>query len=139
MAMEASTSQIGEEEGEAVGFRVQPDLIHGARLEVSVRSQGKLLGEESSSIVTYWYVVRPDGTLYGEGHGIGMLKDGSTGTFTASGIGSQKTVGGPSHWRATLFYVTTSGKMSKLAHRPIFVEFDVDEHWKSKARIFEWK
>ncbi|MGA8535805.1 MAG: hypothetical protein WB789_00230, partial [Thermoplasmata archaeon] len=85
------------------------------------------------------YVVREDGTLYGEGHGIGRLKEGSMGTFTMSGIGSQKTPGGPTHWRATLYYSTTTGKLSKLAHRPIFVEFDVDESGKAKARIFEWR
>ena len=94
MQEEAVANQIGEEEGQATGFRVLPDETLGAKLEVSVRAHGKVLGEESTSMTAYVSMLRPDGTLYGEGQGMAMLKDGSMAAFTGTGIGTQKSPGG---------------------------------------------
>lgn len=139
MAQEAVATLIGEEDGQALGFRVLPDEGTGARVEVSAQGKGKVLGQDSTSMVTFVQVMRPDGTLYGEGRGIAFLDDGSRASFTGTGVGVMKAPGGPVHWKATLHYHNATGKLAKLVDHPVFTEYNVDENWKTHAMIYEWK
>jgi hypothetical protein len=54
---------VGEGRGKITTMRVLPD----GKMEVSQQGTGKLLGSEISDAATYWTVMRPNGTAYGEG------------------------------------------------------------------------
>ncbi len=137
--METKRTLIAEEFGEPMGFRILPDEGKGQWIEVSNRSQGKFLGEDSTTLVTYKFTVKPDGSLYGEGQGIAYLKDGSMSAWTATGTGTQKGPGSPQSWKVNFQYRNPTGKFTRFADRPLYVEYEVDEAWKSKARLFDTK
>jgi hypothetical protein len=130
---------VGEEEGQAMGFRVLPDEGKGQWVEVSVRNQGTFLGERSTNLMTYRTTMKPDGSLHGEGQGMAYLADGSTTGWVGTGTGTQKQPGGPQVWRATVHLRNPTGKYTGLADRPIIVEYEVDQTWKSRARFFDSK
>ena len=59
-------------------------------METSFQGSGSILGVDVKETGTYWRVVRPDGTLYGEGQGVMILKDGKMATWTGHGVGTMK-------------------------------------------------
>src|SRR5438105_729044 len=66
--------KIGEESGQVIGTRVLASDT-GPKLETTFQMQANLLGVEGTDIGTYWSVLRPDGTLYGEGNGVVMTAE----------------------------------------------------------------
>ncbi len=129
--------QIGEERGETVSFRVlRGDPI--PKLEVSVRAAGKILGVDSTDLITYWSAQQPDGTLKGEGQGLTMLKDGSMGYFTGEGTGRADQTGAISY-QAKIQYHNATGKLASLNGRTVLVDFDVDANWKTHSKSYHSK
>jgi hypothetical protein len=59
-------------------------------METSFQANGSILGTNVKETGTYWTVVRPDGTLYGEGQGVMITKDGKVATWTGHGVGTTK-------------------------------------------------
>jgi len=59
------------------------------KFETSVEIRGTILGVVSTIVATYWSVLRPDGKLYSENPGQGMLMtgDGDTALFRGAGLG----------------------------------------------------
>ena len=78
--------QIGEETGKVLARRVLPGEGR-PKVEVSTQTTGKLLGIDTRSMVTYTATVRSDGSLYGEGQGIVMGKNGEAATLRGAGPG----------------------------------------------------
>jgi len=78
--------QLGEETGKVIVRRILPS-DGGPKIEVSVQSTGKLLAIETRSMVTYTASMRPDGSVYGEGQGIFMGKNGEAASFRGAGAG----------------------------------------------------
>jgi hypothetical protein len=78
--------QIGEETGKVMVRRVI-SVDGGTKVEVTVEGAGKLLGVETRNTVTYCAGIRPDGSLYGEAHGLVIGKSGEQATFNAAGVG----------------------------------------------------
>ena len=69
---------LGEQIGELFGIIMSQrvlDVQCGAKMEATVNATGKISGIDVSSIITYWNIRKPDGSLYGEGQGI-LLADG---------------------------------------------------------------
>src|SRR5438093_13752832 len=73
--------KIGGAEGKVTSQRVLPNPGGGPKMETSFQSKGTLLGTNITETGTYWAIVRPDGTLYGEGQGVVMAKDGKMATW----------------------------------------------------------
>ena len=61
--------KIREASGKVTLRKVLPNPGGGPQMEISVDASGTLLGIEAKETVTYWSVIRSDGTLYGEGQG----------------------------------------------------------------------
>ena len=78
---------LGEERGKVTVYRVLPPEGGASKVEVSFQSSGTLLGIAETSIATYWSMVRPDGTLFGEGHGIVTGEGGESATWIGNGVG----------------------------------------------------
>ena len=126
--------KIGEETGKITSQRVLPDF----KLETSFRSSGTLLGLPVSGMGSYESVLRPDGTLVGEGQGIAMSKDGGSATWRGHGMGVRKPDGSASY-RGSLIFTTTFSKWSRLNNCAVVFEYEVDAEGNTRSSEFEWR
>ena len=62
--------KIGGISGKVTGQRVLPNLGGAPKMESSFQTNGSLLGIDLKDTGTYWTIVRPDETHYGEGQGV---------------------------------------------------------------------
>jgi len=130
--------KIGEESGKVTSRRVLPNPGGSPKMEISVQTNSTLLGVKATNTVTYWSVVRPDGTLYGEGHGIVMGKEGDLATFIGQGVGTIKKDGAVSY-RGAVYYQSSSPKWSRLNSVAAIFEHEVDTEGNVRSQFWEWK
>jgi hypothetical protein len=83
-------------------------------------------------------MVRPDGTLYGEGQGVMILKDGKMATWTANGVGTTKKDGTASFCGA-VYYQTYPPRWSRLSKITVVFEYEVDAEGNTRSDFWEWK
>ena len=107
------------------------------KVEVSFEDDGKILGIEGHNIGTYWSEGRPDGSLYGEGQGVAITKDGETATWKGQGVG--KLVAGGVSYRGAIYYSTASPKLARLNAVACVFEFDADANGNTHGKLWEWK
>lgn len=79
--------KLGGESGRVTSQRVLPNPCGAPKMETSFQATGTILGVSETDTGTYWAVLRPDGTLYGEGQGILMGKGGEMATWVGQGNG----------------------------------------------------
>src|SRR5437667_12054186 len=77
--------KIGDGSGKITSQRVLANPGGGPKMESSFQANGSLLGVKFRETGTYWTVVRPDGTLFGEGQGVVTTADGKLATWTGHG------------------------------------------------------
>jgi hypothetical protein len=130
--------KIGEESGKVTSRRALPNPGGGPKMEITVQSDMTLLGIKATNTVTYWSVVRPDGTLYGEGHGIVMGAEGDIATFVGQGVGTMKKDGSVS-FRGAVYFQSSSPKWSRLNSVAAIFEHDVDKDGNVRTQEWEWK
>ena len=130
--------KIGEESGKVTSRRVLPNPGGIPKMEVSAQTDMTLLGVKATTTVTYWSVVRPDGTLYGEGQGIVMGKEGDLATFVGQGVGIIKKDGAVSY-RGALYYQSSSARWSRLNSVAAIFEHEVDSEGNVRSQLWEWK
>ena len=130
--------KIGEESGKVTSQRVLPNPGGGPKMETSFQASGMLLGVHHTATVTYWSVVRPDGTVYGEGQGIAMGREGEQATYVGQGVGTIKKDGSVSY-RGAVYYQTSSPKWIRLNSVAAIFEYEVDAQGNTRAQIWEWK
>ena len=130
--------KIGEESGKVTSQRVLPNPGGGPKMETSFQASGTLLGTGHTTTGTYASVVRPDGTIYGEGQGIVMSKDGDMATWVGQGVGTIKKDGAVSY-RGAIYYQTASAKWSRLNSVAAIFEYEVDAQGNTRAQLWEWK
>ena len=130
--------KIGGTSGKITSQRVLPNLGGGPKMETSFQADGSLLGINVKETGTYWTVVRPDGTLYGEGQGVMMAKDGKMATWTGHGVGTTKKDGTASY-RGALYYQTTPTRLSRLNKVALLFEYEVDAEGNTRSEYWEWK
>ena len=131
--------QIGQESGQTTGMRVLPGDVGGVKVEVSFQHTGTLLGIHGSTVGTYVSVMRPDGSLYGEGQGAFMTEDGEMAAWKGSGVGQFTGRGTAVSWRGAIYYQTSSERLARLNGIAALFENDIDESGKSDDRTYEWK
>jgi hypothetical protein len=131
---------LGELFGEATGKRIVRRVLSTdpVKVEVSFEETGKLLGKKMNGFGTYVAVVRPDGSLLGEGEGLEITQDGDTVTWKGSGQGKIKEDGSVSY-RGILYFRTASEKLARLNAAPGVFEYEVDAEGKTRSKIWEWK
>ena len=130
--------KIGEMSGKINSQRVLANPGGGPKMETSFQANGSLLGTDVKETGTYCTVVRPDGTLYGEGQGITMTKDGKMATWTGHGVGTMKKDGTASY-RGALYYQTTPTRLSRLNKVALLFEYEVDADGNTRSEYWEWK
>jgi hypothetical protein len=132
---------LGEQIGEGRGKRTYRKVLsvdNGFKVEVAFESKGKLLGSEGMEIGTYWSESRPDGTLYGEGHGVFVGMDGSMATWKGAGVGKLSPTGSVSY-RGAIYYNSASPKFARLNSVAAVFEFEVDAEGNTHSKMWEWK
>ncbi len=130
--------KIGEESGRVTSQRVLPSPGGSPKMETSFQANTILLGVEATDTGTYQSVVRPDGTLYGEGQGIVMGKEGDLATWIGQGVGTIKKDGAISY-RGAVYYQSSSARWSRLNSVAAIFEYEVDAQGNTRAQLWEWK
>jgi hypothetical protein len=130
--------KVGEGRGKVTSRRVLPNPGGGPKVETSFQSSNKLLGVDTNEIGTYWSVMRPDGTLYGEGQGLLMGHGGEAATWVGQGVGRMGKDGGVSY-RGAVYCQTSSPAWARLNSVATVFEFEVDGQGNTHAQLWEWK
>jgi hypothetical protein len=128
--------QIGETKGRRLVRRVIS--VDPPTAEVSFEETGHLFNTHTTGIGTYTSVVRPDGSIFGQGQGFIMTDDGESVTWTGTGIGKFGSAGSVSY-RGMLFFQTTSKKLARLNNACGAFEHDVDPAGNTVSKMWEWK
>jgi hypothetical protein len=129
-------NQIGETKGKRLVRRVIS--IDPPTAEVSFEDAGQLLGVPTTGMGTYTSVVRPDGSILGQGQGLIMTDNGEGLTWTGTGLGKFGP-GGSVSYRGMLFLQTTSPKLAALNNSCAAFEYDVDPSGQTISKMWEWK
>ncbi len=111
--------------------------MQGDKIAETSGKSGKLLGVDETETGTYWAAVRPDGTLYGEGQGIIMGKEGDVATWVGQGVGTIKK-GGAVSYRGAVYYQSSSSRWSRLNSVAGVFEYEVDAEVRTRAEVHEW-
>jgi hypothetical protein len=130
--------RIGESSGKVTLQRVLPNPGGGPKLETSFQSSGKLFGVDSTETGTYVAAARPDGSLFGEGQGITMSREGDVLTWMGQGIGTLQKDGAVSY-RGAVYCQTTSPRWALLNSVAVLFEYEVDAQGNTRSQFFEWK
>jgi hypothetical protein len=131
--------KIGEESGKVTVRRTLPNESGGPKVETSFEAAGSLLGVSHLTFGTYTSMVRPDGTIFGEGQGVARAKDGSAmASWVGQGVGKFTSGGGVSY-RGALYYQSPNSQWSRLNSVAAIFEYEVDGQGNTKAQLWEWK
>lgn len=130
--------KLGGESGKVTSQRVLAGSGGGPAMETSFRASGTLLGVKETSTATYSSAMRPDGTVYGEGHGIVMGEDGHMATWIGQGVGTIKKDGAVSY-RGAVYYQSSSPGWLRLNNVAAIFEYEVDAQGNTQSQLWEWK
>ena len=130
--------KIGESTGKVTSRRVLANPGGGPKMETSFEASGRVLGVEATETGTYWSVVRPDGSLFGEGQGILVGKGGEVATWVAQGVGTMKADGGTS-FRGAVYYTSSSRDWARLNSIAVVYEYEAGAQGNTSAHAWEWK
>ncbi|MFE2724724.1 hypothetical protein [Kitasatospora sp. NPDC059327] len=108
-------------------------------VEVSFEATGEVLGVGVKEFATYESQVRSDGTLFGEGQGVGMSERGETYSWHGSGLGRFTGPGGAMAWRGAVFFESQSESFAQLNDTVGLFEYDTDGGGTGKVTVHEWK
>ena len=128
--------QIAEETGKVTGFRVLDS--HGPKVEVSIRTAGKILGHDYQGRATYTSEMQPGGFMFGEGQGAYLAPDGGMAVWKGHGTGKFNAGGGVSY-RGTIHFVSAAGSLAKLAGTVGAFEHNSDANDNVTSKLWEWK
>ncbi|MFE7589296.1 hypothetical protein ACFU6K_07830 [Kitasatospora sp. NPDC057512] len=120
------------------GRRVLATVGGHPALEISMTGTGRLLGHPVREFATYESELRPDGSLYGEGQGVGMSEKAEAYSWHGSGIG-HFTGGGAVSWRGSIYFESASDAFLRLNDLVGLFEFDNDPQGDGRAVLYEWK
>ena len=130
--------KLGGETGKVTSQRVLPNPGGSPKMETSVQATGTLLGVNETDTGTYSSVLRPDGTVYGEGQGIVMGTGGEMATWIGQAVG---TIGkdGSVSYRGAVYYQSSSPAWSRLNSVAAVFEYQVDIQGNTRYEAWEWK
>jgi hypothetical protein len=130
---------ILDETGTVTGTRVLSNDASGTKLEVSLRTTGRIQGVSESCLWTYWQLIRPDGSVYGQGEGVMTTQDGDVLQMIGHGSGQAPPPGGTMNFRTMLHVYTTSEKFAILNRIGLVGNYDVEADGSAVNKCWEWK
>jgi hypothetical protein len=130
--------KLGGESGKVTMRRVLPNPGGAPKVEVSFQATGAILGVNATDLGTYHSVMRPDGTVYGEGQGVLMGQGGEMASWVGQGVGTLKKDGSVSY-RGAVYYSTSTQAWLRLNNVASIFEYEVDAQGNTKSELWEWK
>jgi hypothetical protein len=127
--------QIGETTGKRLVRRVLS--IDPPTAEVSFEDSGHMLGIPTNGIGSYTSVVRPDGSIFGQGQGFSTAADGEAFSWTGTGVGHFGP-GGTISYRGMLFFRSTAEKFARINNACGAFEYEVDAAGATVSKVWEW-
>lgn len=107
--------------------------------EITQQQSGKLLEMESIDLATYCSVLRPNGTIFGEGQGITTTNDGEMATWIGQGVGQLIGKGPACSFRGAIYFKSSSEKLSCLNCIAVIYEYETDDIGNTHTKLWEWK
>lgn len=129
--------KIGHEKGQITSRRVLSSDT-GPRVEISFAAEGTLLGVADRTLGTYESVVRPDGSIFGEGQGVVMGAGGEMASWKGGGVGTFTEDGGAT-FRGAIYYSTASSAWARLNKVAGVFEYRENADGTTEANLWEWK
>ncbi len=130
--------KFGDETGKVVGQRVLPSEHGAPKVETSFQQMGKILGVDMTDIGTYDAILRPDGTLFGNGQGVIMGAGGAAATWSGSGVGVFQPDGSIS-FRGSIYYQSASPQWARLNSVAGVFEYEQKPDGSVCGQVWEWK
>jgi hypothetical protein len=130
--------KIGEVSGALVVQRALPSEPGTPRMEVTQKGSGTLLGIPFQESGTYWSMIRPDGTVYGEGNGVYMGEGGALATWVGQGTGTIA-ADGSMKYRGAVYLYSTSDAWKQLNSVASLFEYEADADGNYHSELWEWK
>jgi hypothetical protein len=131
-------NQIGTVKGKRLVRRVLS--VYPPTAEVSFEDSGEIFGIHVTGMGTYTSIVRPDGSILGQGQGMSLTDANESLTWTGHGIGKFGP-GGSVSYRGMLFLQNTSAdpKLAALNNTCAAFEYEVDPTGNTVSTMWEWK
>jgi hypothetical protein len=107
-------------------------------MEITLRASGSLLDVMETDIITFWTVLRPDGTFYGEGQGVVTGKGGEVATFVGQGVGRPH-VDGSVSYRGATYYQSSTPTWSKLNRFAAVFELEIGATGDTRSANWAWE
>ena len=127
-----------DETGTITGIRVLSNDASGSKLEISLRTTGTVRGVAESTLWTYWQLVRPDGSMYGQGEGVMTTQDGDVIQLTGHGSGQSPAPGEVTKFRTMLHAHTASAKYADLNSIGLVGNYEVAADGNATNKCWEW-
>jgi len=108
-------------------------------MEVTVQTEGRLLGVAETTLWTYWSKTRSDGSMYGEGKGVMTTKDGDTIGLVGSGAAKRAGPDGTIHYRGAIYFNTAAPKFVRLNGSAGVHEYELSASGTLTTKVWEWK
>jgi len=133
--------KIVDMQGKMTNQRVLPAEQGSPKFESSFEVSGTVLGQPAKTVVTYWSMILPNGTLYGEcpNQGVVLTQSGDIATFRAAGAGRFTNAAGAASFRGAIYYASSAQALAKLNGLAVVYEWDVDEHGNAKFQGWGWR
>ena len=128
-----------DETGTVTGIRVLSVDGFGTKLEVCLRTTGKIRGVAETTLWTYSQLIRPDGSIYGEGRGVLTTQNGDVIQLTGHGSGQAPAPGSVTNFRTMLHAHTASAKYADLNTIGLVGNYDVAADVNAVNKCWEWK
>ncbi|HEY7109631.1 MAG TPA: hypothetical protein VH415_09405 [Nitrososphaeraceae archaeon] len=134
---------LGEQIAELVGNITSQRILDidntSPKIEATVSLYGKMNNVDVKSIITYWNIRKPDGSLYGEGRGIITTNEGDMATSRAQGMGKLDK-DGVARWLGSVFYTSTpTGKLTFLDNLIGVFDTEVSADGHVLEKVWQWK
>jgi len=128
-----------EEKGRTTGVRVLSSEGGEVTLEISLATEGRILGVEQKSMWTYTSKTRADGSIHGDGNGFMTTANGDVIRLSGSGSAAGVKGDGSIQYRGAVHFHTNSPKFSKLNGVAGAFEYNVAADGSTVATVWEWK
>ena len=130
---------LGELTGKIVGQRIVAHHEGGhLKIERTMESKGKILGQEVTLLATFWAKERPQGGMFSRGHGVLMTKDGGKAMLRGAGI-SVPSKGPGWSMRGSRYAQTMTSALKRLNEVAIVFEIEISPDGMIRDRWWEWK
>jgi hypothetical protein len=131
---------LGELTGKIVGQRIVPHHHRGGHLKIerTMETKGKILGQEVTFLATFWSMERPRGGMFSRGRGILTTKNGEKVMLRGAGI-SVPSKGPGWSMRGTRYAQTTSAALKRLNEVALVFETEITPDGTIRDKWWEWK